>query len=146
MRMAYGGRLFPISIPLWKKTSLFLKVIVAVIRERVLLRVTAEGLRGSGWLDNLVPVPASLPSAWASPPLACPARLNTICWLELPPRPRKTKHDFWPFLSVFNSNLCWSAYGTRPSQRTRDGVEGICVFKKKKGSEDQCVLSWFMHI
>lgn len=45
---AYGGRLVPISIPLREKTSLFLKVIVALIRERVLLRVTAEGLRGSG--------------------------------------------------------------------------------------------------
>lgn len=68
---AYEGRLFPLLIPLSKKTSLFLKVIVAVIRERVLLRVTAKGLRGSGWLDNLVPIPASLPSSWASPPPAC---------------------------------------------------------------------------
>lgn len=51
MKMAYQMhtiRLSPISIPLSKKTSLFLKVIVAVIRERVLLRVTAKGLRGSG--------------------------------------------------------------------------------------------------
>lgn len=77
---AYGGRLFPITTLLWKKTSLFLKVIVAVIRERVLLRVTAEGLRGSGWLDNLVPIPASLPSAWASPPLGCPACL--LVWTQ----------------------------------------------------------------
>lgn len=123
---AYEGRLFPILIPLSKKTSLFLKVIVAVIRERVLLRVTAKGLRGSGWLDNLVPIPASLPSSWASPPLACsPARLNAICWLELPPGPRKTKHDFWPFLSVFNSNLCWSAHATRPLHWAKDGMEGI---------------------
>lgn len=50
MREATGHPPLPsLTISLFApETSLFLKVMVVVIRERVLLRVTAEGPRGSG--------------------------------------------------------------------------------------------------
>lgn len=60
----------PLSMPFSKengKKSLFLKVIVAVIREQFLLGVTAKGLRRQYWLDNLVPARPSAPGSSALP-------------------------------------------------------------------------------
>lgn len=141
MRMA--DQMHTAAVSVWRKTSLFLKVIVAVIRDRVLLRVTAEGLRGSGWLDNLVPIPASLPSAWASPPLACPACLlvwtQSAGWNYLP---APGKLNMISDLSFLCSTVTFADPPTLQDDHgwTRDGVEGICVFLKKQ-SEDECVFS-----
>lgn len=49
------------------KRSLFLKVIVAVIREQFLLGVTAKGLRQQYRLDNLVPARPFAPDSSALP-------------------------------------------------------------------------------
>lgn len=134
MRMAdqmhIGGRLFPISVALWKKTSLFLKVIVAVIRERLLLRVTAEGLRGSGWLDNLVPIPGWLPSVWASPPLACPGCLlvwtQSAGWNYLP---AQGKLNMISDLSFWCSTVTFADPPTLRDPRNEQGMKRKgCVF------------------